>query len=296
MYYCSQKSGKICFKYWFLFLLLGHLFIGCFRSVFSEVHKQLLFLPFFSFLNFHLKKALVLEISRNNETITGTKHHFHWWIFLNQQYVAMSVSRMLGGSISKAVPLWLRRDRFWEILQSGAPADFRQFLPRHYVLCVCFIHFVCVNTWCTFKMRVRELEGQNWEGEIAPFLWSRGRGREMAQLRARSRSRLLGDGKRHSRPRGKCTEVAALLKSTTLYWIGWNVALIYLVCLSLWVFSLLKYSNLYLDKTRTFCINTSWPFVGSHSEDKHHLKLYLGQEVFSQTTDYRTAVVGLRMI
>lgn len=155
-YYCSQKSGKICFKYWFLFLLLGHLFIGCFRSVFSEAHKQLLFLPFFSFLNFHLKKALVLEISRNNETITGTEHHFHWWIFLNQQYVAMSVSRMLCGSISKAVPLWLRRDRFWEMLQSGAPVDFRQFLPRHYVLCVCFIHFVCVNTWCTFKMRVRE--------------------------------------------------------------------------------------------------------------------------------------------
>lgn len=44
------KCRKIWFKYRSLFLLLEYLFIGYFRSVFSEVHKQLLFLPFFHFV------------------------------------------------------------------------------------------------------------------------------------------------------------------------------------------------------------------------------------------------------
>lgn len=141
------------------------------------------------------------------------------------------------------------------------------------------------------------LLGSSWAG-------CRGRGRETAQRRARSKKQ----GPASQVAEGDTWDPEANVQRLQHFWkalhweplfiIGctgqaemWSLFLVYLVsqgtgCVSsLWVFSLLKCSTSYSDKTWTFRMNTSWPFVGSHSKDKVHLRLCLGQVGSSQTTD-----------
>lgn len=156
------KCRKIWFKYRSLFLFLEYLFIGYFRSVFSEVHKSSSSShssTLYNFLNFHLKKTLVLAISKNNETINRTLNTTsidgYFWASNTQ---VRPVSRIPCGSISKAIYFWVRRECFWETLRFWAPVELLQLLPRHYVVCICFIPFVYANTRCTCKMEVRGVE------------------------------------------------------------------------------------------------------------------------------------------
>lgn len=112
-----------------------------------------------NFLDCHLKRALVLAISKSNETINRRLST----IFIDGYFWASNtqvrpVSRILCGSISKAVYFWVRRNSFWETLWFWAPVDFLQLLPRHYVVHIYFIHFVYVIQDVHLKWRVRRME------------------------------------------------------------------------------------------------------------------------------------------